>query len=47
MSRWGRVDGLIVNHGVLDPVKKISESFVAEWKEAFDINFFGSLALVR
>ncbi|KAL9081022.1 MAG: hypothetical protein Q9157_000338 [Trypethelium eluteriae] len=47
MSRWGRIDGLVVNHGVLDPVKRISESFVAEWKEAFDINFFGSLALVR
>ena len=47
MSRWGRVDGLVVNHGVLDPVKKIGESFVAEWREIFDINVFGSLALVR
>ncbi|KAF2236712.1 NAD(P)-binding protein [Viridothelium virens] len=47
MSRWGRIDGLVVNHGVLDPVKRISESFVAEWKEAFDINFFGSLALIK
>ncbi|KAI9688742.1 MAG: hypothetical protein M1822_001099 [Bathelium mastoideum] len=47
MSRWGRVDGLVVNHGVLDPVKRISESFVAEWKEAFDINVFGSLALIK
>ncbi|KAI9699541.1 MAG: hypothetical protein M1820_007172 [Bogoriella megaspora] len=47
MSRWGRVDGLIVNHGVLAPVKRISESFVAEWKEIFDINVFGTLALIK
>jgi NADP-dependent 3-hydroxy acid dehydrogenase YdfG len=45
-SRWGRLDGLVVNHGTLDPVKKIGDGDVKEWRRAFDVNVFGAVGLV-
>ena len=46
-STWDRLDGLIINHGVLDPVKRIADSDAEEWSKAFDINVFSGLAMVR
>jgi NADP-dependent 3-hydroxy acid dehydrogenase YdfG len=46
-STWGRIDGLVINHGILDPVKRISEFDADEWRKAFDINVFSAIALVR
>lgn len=45
-ERWGRLDALVVNHGVLDPVKKVGDCTVEEWKKAFDINVFSAVGLV-
>ena len=45
-SRFGRLDALIVNHGALDPVKKVAEATAEEWRRAFDINVFSALSLV-
>ncbi|CAI6340527.1 unnamed protein product [Periconia digitata] len=49
VSRWGRVDALVVNHGTLDPVKKIAdlEPGVGEWRNGFDVNVFAGVDLVR
>lgn len=41
----GKLDGLIVNHGVLDPVKRVTNSSADEWRAAFDVNFFSAVAL--
>lgn len=46
-SAWGRLDGLVVNHGVLEPVKKIADTDPEEWRAAFDVNVFSAAALVR
>jgi NADP-dependent 3-hydroxy acid dehydrogenase YdfG len=46
LERWGRLDALIVNHGALDPVKKVADSSPAEWRDAFDINVFSAVGLV-
>ena len=46
-SYWQRVDGLIVNHGVLDPVKRIADSSAEEWRTAFDVNFFSAFAIAK
>lgn len=46
VSAFGRIDSLIVNHGVLDPVSKVADANVDEWKTSFDIGFFGVVALV-
>jgi NAD(P)-dependent dehydrogenase (short-subunit alcohol dehydrogenase family) len=46
-ERWGRLDALIVNHGSLDPVKKVADATPEEWRAAFDTNVFSAVGLVR
>lgn len=46
-DRFGRIDGLLINHGALDPVKKVADSTAEEWRKAFDTNVFSAIALVR
>ena len=43
---FGELDGLVVNHGMMDPVVKIETSNIEEWKKLFDVNFFSSVAFV-
>lgn len=47
VQTFGRLDGLVVNHGILTPIKRIADSTVEEWKKIYDANFFSALALVR
>ncbi|KAL0636008.1 hypothetical protein Q9L58_005037 [Maublancomyces gigas] len=47
VSVFGRIDSLIINHGVLDPVSKISDANVEEWRRSFDIGFFSAVDLVK
>ena len=44
---WQRLDGLVINHGVLDPVKRLADSTAEEWRASFDINFFSAIAMVK
>ncbi|PWW72992.1 NAD(P)-binding protein [Tuber magnatum] len=46
LSTWGRIDSLIINHGVLDPVAKIADASIGEWEQAFRTNFFAAVGLV-
>lgn len=46
-DRWQRLDGLIVNHGVLDPIKRVADSTAEEWRTSFDINFFSAIAMTK
>jgi len=46
-SQWGRLDSLIINHGSLDPVKKVGESSAEEWRKAFDVNVFSAVGLIN
>lgn len=43
---FGKLDGLIINHGMMDPVTKIETSDIEEWKKLFDVNFFSAVAFV-
>jgi len=45
LQRFSSLDGLIVNHGVLDPVKRVTNSTADEWRAAFDVNFFSAVAM--
>lgn len=45
-ERWGRLDAVIVNHGTLDPVKKVADAGLDEWRKGFDINVFSAIGLV-
>lgn len=46
-ERFGRLDSLIINHGSLDPVKKIADSSPEEWRKAYDINVFSAVGMVQ
>jgi NADP-dependent 3-hydroxy acid dehydrogenase YdfG len=46
LKSFGRVDGLVLNHGVLGQVGKIAEADPEQWKQGFDVNFFSLVAFV-
>lgn len=45
-QRWGRLDALVLNHGTLDPVRRVDEADVEAWKRGFDVNFFSFVGMV-
>jgi NADP-dependent 3-hydroxy acid dehydrogenase YdfG len=46
IQRFGAIDSIIANAGVLEPVQKIELADIAQWKCLFDINFFSIVSLV-
>lgn len=44
---FGELNGLIVNHGMMDPVTKIETSSIEDWKKLFDVNFFSAVAFAK
>jgi NAD(P)-dependent dehydrogenase (short-subunit alcohol dehydrogenase family) len=46
-AAFGKLDGLILNHGRLSPVTRVGGSEVEEWRNAFDLNFFSFVDFVR
>ncbi|EGV61408.1 oxidoreductase [Yamadazyma tenuis] len=47
VSKFGRVDSVIANAGVLDPVQTIDNADIDAWKQAFDVNFFSVVNLAK
>lgn len=47
VARWGRLDALINNAGVIDPICRISEADPKDWGRAIDINLKGVLHGLR
>ncbi|KAL1301846.1 hypothetical protein AAFC00_006031 [Neodothiora populina] len=43
----GRLDGLIVNHGILEPVKRVADADAEEWRRLFDVNFFSAVSMIK
>ncbi len=46
LSSFGRVDALIINHGILGQVARIAESDPEEFRKTFDVNLFTAIACV-
>ncbi|KAM0806043.1 hypothetical protein BDR22DRAFT_816903 [Usnea florida] len=44
VSKFKALDGLIINHGMMEPVTKIENSDIGDWKKLFDVNFFSAVA---
>lgn len=40
ISKFGRLDGLVLNHGTLGAVKRIADLEEGDWEEYFKTNFF-------
>ena len=47
LSKYGSLDALVVNHGILGEVNKVADSDPVGWRETFDVNFFSVVACVR
>jgi NAD(P)-dependent dehydrogenase (short-subunit alcohol dehydrogenase family) len=47
VKAFGRIDGLVINHGTLSPITKLRDSDAEEWRRAYDINVFSPVALVN
>ena len=45
-DKFGKLDGLILNHGMMDPVTKIETGDIEGWRKLFDVNFFSAVAFV-
>lgn len=46
LSKYGRIDSIIANAGVLEPVQKLELADVGQWRQLFDVNFFSVVSLV-
>lgn len=47
VDSYGKIDAVILNAGVIEPVGKIDEVAISAWKQHFDINFFSLVDLVK
>ncbi|GAM84152.1 hypothetical protein ANO11243_021450 [Dothideomycetidae sp. 11243] len=48
-TKWdqGKLDGLILNHGALEPVTRIADADLKAWRTAFDVNFFSYVGITQ
>ncbi|CAL3973071.1 unnamed protein product [Diplocarpon coronariae] len=46
-SAFTTLDALILNHGTLQPVKRIADSTPEEWRKTYDVNFFSLLGFIQ
>ncbi|KAI1816153.1 short-chain dehydrogenase [Poronia punctata] len=47
VKSFGKIDGIVINHGTLNPITKIVDSDPEEWRRNYDINVFSPVALVK
>jgi NADP-dependent 3-hydroxy acid dehydrogenase YdfG len=45
LGAWDRVDGLVLNHGVLT-AERVADSSAAEWARVFGVNYLSSVEFV-
>ncbi|CCF57369.1 hypothetical protein KAFR_0C03780 [Kazachstania africana CBS 2517] len=43
----GKIDSVVANAGVIEPVQNVADADVDAWKRLFDINFFSIVSLVK
>ncbi|EEB07971.1 hypothetical protein SJAG_03098 [Schizosaccharomyces japonicus yFS275] len=47
LDRFGRLDSVILNAGVVEPIANIAEADMQEWRKLFDVNFFSVVEMVK
>ncbi|KAF9885552.1 hypothetical protein FE257_012758 [Aspergillus nanangensis] len=47
LKTFGRLDGMVLNHGILGQVGKIAAADPEQWKQGFDVNFISLVAFIR
>ena len=46
VSEFGQLDGVVVNHGIMDPVVRIEHCNPHDWSSLFAVNLFSAVAFV-
>ncbi|CRG88692.1 short-chain dehydrogenase [Talaromyces islandicus] len=46
-SRFGKLDGLVLNHGILGQVSTVAKADVEQWKAGFEVNFFSLVSFTK
>ena len=46
-TQFGGLDGVIINHGTMDPVVRIEHCNPQDWSSLFAVNLFSAVAFVR
>ncbi|KAK3489213.1 uncharacterized protein B0T23DRAFT_196479 [Neurospora hispaniola] len=44
---YGKLDGVVVNHGVLTPITRLADASIEDWKSHYDVNVFSALSIVK
>lgn len=47
LQTWGRIDGVVLNAGVLTPVHRLEGVDAAEWARGFGVNVVSQVSMVR
>lgn len=47
VEKFGQLNSVIANAGVLDPVSQVSDAKVADWRKLYDVNLFAVVDLVQ
>jgi NAD(P)-dependent dehydrogenase (short-subunit alcohol dehydrogenase family) len=48
ITTYGRIDGLVLNAGTVDPMCRMGDDTpLSAWKAAFDVNFFSLVTAVK
>lgn len=47
VQRWGRLDAVIINHGVLEPCARVADADPKEWSNTYEINIISYVSMVR
>ncbi|CAR27523.1 ZYRO0D00506p [Zygosaccharomyces rouxii] len=45
LNKTGKIDSVVANAGVLEPVQNVQRADVDDWKKLFDVNFFSVVTL--
>jgi NAD(P)-dependent dehydrogenase (short-subunit alcohol dehydrogenase family) len=47
LARWGRIDALVNNAGVIDPIGRLAETDPAQWEQAITTNLIAPYRFIR
>ncbi|KAJ9116035.1 hypothetical protein QFC20_000704 [Naganishia adeliensis] len=47
LEKFGRLDGVILNAGTLDPLGPVTKTDIKDWQTAFNVNFFSLVTMLQ
>ncbi|ODH24408.1 hypothetical protein ACO22_05323 [Paracoccidioides brasiliensis] len=47
LKRFGKLDGLVVNHGTLGPVTRLEDCDLDDWRKGVEVNYISVVGIVK